>query len=125
MSPATRTPATLLDAYEAGRMTRPELLDHLLEWRKAPPAESANPPSALEALREFRDYTDLTPFKWIGTEEETRRLIVQAHAITEALKHVTESAPHMPKVDFLDALRGITTLLELADFSAAQDAAHA
>ncbi|WP_300534760.1 hypothetical protein [Sphingosinicella sp.] len=35
MSPAIHTPATLLDAYEAGRMTRPELLDHLLEWRKA------------------------------------------------------------------------------------------
>lgn len=32
----TKTPATLIDAYEAGRMTRPELLDHLLEWRKAP-----------------------------------------------------------------------------------------
>lgn len=35
------TPATLLDAYEAGRMTRPELLDHLLEWRKASAEKSS------------------------------------------------------------------------------------
>lgn len=41
MSPATHTPATLLDAYEAGRVTRPELLDHLLEWRKAVSVEPA------------------------------------------------------------------------------------
>lgn len=41
MSPAIHTPATLLDAYEAGRVTRPELLDHLLEWRKAVSVEPA------------------------------------------------------------------------------------
>lgn len=33
----TKTPATLIDAYEAGRLTRPELIDHLLEWRKVAP----------------------------------------------------------------------------------------
>lgn len=37
-TPCTKTPGTLLDAYQDGRITRDELLDHLLEWRKAAPA---------------------------------------------------------------------------------------
>lgn len=57
MSPTTHTPATLLDAYEAGRMTRPELLDHLLEWRKAVSVKpvKANPKQALLTLCDAHD----------------------------------------------------------------------
>lgn len=36
--PKSHSAATLLDAYQEGRLTRDELLDHLLEWRKAAPA---------------------------------------------------------------------------------------
>jgi hypothetical protein len=54
VSPAIHTPATLLDAYEAGRMTRPELLDHLLEWRKAVPAKADNK-QALLTLNDAHD----------------------------------------------------------------------
>lgn len=36
--PKSHSAATLLDAYQDGRITRDELLDHLLEWRKAAPA---------------------------------------------------------------------------------------
>lgn len=34
--PKAHSAATLLDAFQDGRITRDELLDHLLEWRKAP-----------------------------------------------------------------------------------------
>lgn len=54
MSESTiHTPATLIDAYEAGRMTRPELLDHLLEWRKAP--AKADNKQALLTLNDAHD----------------------------------------------------------------------
>lgn len=37
--PKSHSAATLLDAYQDGRITRDEMLDHLLEWRKAAPAK--------------------------------------------------------------------------------------
>lgn len=37
----THNAITLLDAYQDGRITREELLDHLLEWRKDTPAKPA------------------------------------------------------------------------------------
>ena len=41
--PKSHSATTLLDAFQDGRITRDELLDHLLEWRKVAPGETAKP----------------------------------------------------------------------------------
>ena len=54
--PKSHTAAALLDAFQDGRITRDELLDHLLEWRKAPgePAKADNK-QALLTLNDAHD----------------------------------------------------------------------
>lgn len=79
------------------------------------------PHTALEALRSFDDYNECKPFRLLGTRDEARRLMAQASAVATVLKHIVENNPGVPEIDLADALRGITTLLELADFSAAQE----
>lgn len=78
--------------------------------------------TALEAIRDFEDRNGCNPFRLIGTQDETRRLIATAIALATSVARSADhidNCPMVPVVDITDAVRGIITLLELADFSAA------
>ncbi|MBA4757749.1 hypothetical protein [Sphingosinicella sp.] len=95
------TPATLLDAYEAGRMTRPELLDHLLEWRKT--SALVKPHRIEDALFEAGGVVNALRLMHHGLDDDDAELAF--HMVIEDLAGRINIIKAMVKGESADAVR--------------------